>query len=88
VHVATHSGELGRNSGELLPWLGAVSLRAVVSTGCATRRRSEEEDGGGGGEPRRRLRQWRSSGAGNGAVAARSLCRVAVGRGEENGGSS
>jgi hypothetical protein len=73
VHGVAHSGELGRNSGELLPWLGAESSRTVASTGCATKRRSEDEDGGGGGEPEWRLRQWRSSGAGNGAVG-RDCC--------------
>jgi hypothetical protein len=39
VHRAALSGELGRNSDEPLLWLGAVSLRAAASTGCATRRR-------------------------------------------------
>jgi hypothetical protein len=71
VHGAAHSGELSQNSGEPLPWLGVVSLRVVVSMGCATRRRSEEEDRGRGGEPGRRLSRWRSSRADNGAVAAR-----------------
>jgi hypothetical protein len=33
VHGVAHSGELGQNSGEPLPWLGAVSLRAVASMG-------------------------------------------------------
>jgi hypothetical protein len=78
VHGAVHSGELGRNSGELLPWLGAESSRAVVSTGCATRRRSEEEDGGCGGAREPAMAWW-----------PRGCCGTAVVRRREgNGGGS
>jgi hypothetical protein len=80
AHGAGCSGELGRNSGELLPRREAESWRAVASTGRATTRRSEGEDGGGGGEPERRLRRLRSSGAGDGEA---ELCCCCCGRARE-----
>jgi hypothetical protein len=49
VHGAVFSGELGRNSGEQLPRIGALPLQAEASTSCAKRRRCSEEDGGSGG---------------------------------------
>jgi hypothetical protein len=85
AHGAGCSGELGRNSGELLPRREAESWRAVASTGRATTRRSEGEDGGGGGESERRLRRLRSSGAGDGEA---ELCCCCCGRARENGGSN
>jgi hypothetical protein len=50
VHGAVFSDELGQNSGEQLPRIGALPLQAKASTGCAKRRRSSEEDGGSRGE--------------------------------------